>query len=350
MRIYVILIICFILPSCYIYNKQQWDNNLKEDLNIVWDFDLFLEKNKKEEEKKNIEKVENDNTDNIEDLENGIVKNNIEIFKEEKKEESNEKFEIYYDVNFYSQFPLTWTGKYAEPYQNFCEEASLLSAYYYFKWINATKEKYIIDLNKLKEIEDKLFWEKWYKDTSVSQSLLSMYFFQNELYLEDFLKSNNFDKQNKVLQELITENIKKWWLFWKIKSFPIYDNKEDLKQKIYSEILSSLESWYLVIVPVYWKWLKNPFFSDWWPVYHNFLITWIKWRDINEWVFITQEVWISRGANYEYDKNIVLENIYDFNKYLYPDNFTDWKQKILVLFKDNNNLDFNLKDLNLYNK
>lgn len=249
--------------------------------------------------------------------------------------EYDENFEINHDVNFYSQFPLTWAGKYNEPYQNFCEESSLLNAFYYFKWITSSKEDYIKDLNKLKEIEDKLFWENWYKDTSLRQSLLLFLFFQNEGYLEEFLKNSNINKKKEILQKLIAENTKKLWVIWKIESFSNYSiNKEKVKQDIYFKILSSIKNWDLVIIPVYWKWLKNPFFSYGWPVYHNLIITWIKWKNIDEWFFITQEVWITKGANFKYDKKIILENIYDFDKSLYPNNFTNWKQKILILSKN----------------
>lgn len=249
--------------------------------------------------------------------------------------ELNNNLEINYNVAFYSQFPLTWTGKYAEPYQNFCEEASLLSAYYYFNSMTPSKETYISDLMKLKDIEDRLFWENWYRDTSLIESLVSLLFFQNEEYLDEFLSTESEQEKMDILENMLIANAEKWWVSWVIEDFPVWNlTQEEIKQRMYNSILSALVNWSLVVVPVYWKWLENPYFSDGWPVYHNFLITWVTWSDIDEWVFITQEVWTTRWADFEYDKEVVLENIYDFDRALYPDNFTDGEQRILILFKN----------------
>jgi len=225
--------------------------------------------------KEKIKRLENANNTNLED-------------KQIKKQEI-EKEKIL-DVKFYSQFPLdivTWK-KYDEPYQNFCEEASLLNWYYYLVWKEPDLKQYNKDLLKLKEIEDLLF-EWWYKHTSLEENLQVLIAFQEE-------------KQK---------------IYWEILKNPTI---EDIKENI--------SKWNLVITPLYWKWLTNPYFKNWWPVYHNILIK--GYTDKN---FIVNEVWISKWDWFRYKQEEIMKNIHNFNPDLYPDKFLEWKKEILILYK-----------------
>ena len=198
-----------------------------------------------------------------------------------------EKKEI--DVKFYSQFPLgisTWI-KYNEPYQNFCEESSLLNWYYYLIWKEPNLKEYNNDLLKLKDIEDLLF-EWWYKHTSIQDTLKLLIAFQEE---------------QKVL--------------WKI-----------VKNPTIQIIKEHITKWNLIIAPIYWKWLSNNLFIDWWPIYHNLLIKWYTEQN-----FITNEVWVSKWDWFMYKQSELMNNIYNYDEKLYPDNFTEWKKEILILYK-----------------
>lgn len=199
----------------------------------------------------------------------------------------SEKKEI--DVKFYSQFPLdisTWI-KYNEPYQNFCEESSLLNWYYHLIWKEPNLKEYNQDLLKLKKIEDLIF-DWWYKHTSIQDTLKLLIAFQG------------------------TQKV-----FWKIVENPTI---ETIKEYI--------TKWDLIIVPLYWKWLSNNLFLGWWPIYHNLLIKWYTEQN-----FITNEVWVSKWDWFMYKQSELMENIYNYDKSNYPDDFTEWKKEILILYK-----------------
>jgi len=193
------------------------------------------------------------------------------------------------DVKFYSQFPLdiaTWI-KYDEPYQNFCEEASLLNWYYHLIWKEPSLKEYNNDLLELKEIEDLIF-DWWYKHTSIQDTLKLLIAFQEE-------------------QEI----------FWEI-----------VKNPSIQIIKEHLTKWNLIITPLYWKWLSNNLFIGWWPIYHNLII-----KGYTEQNFITNEVWVSKWDWFMYKQSELMENIYNYDEKLYPDNFTKWKKEILILYK-----------------
>lgn len=193
------------------------------------------------------------------------------------------------NIKFYSQFPLdlaTWK-KYDEPYQNFCEESSLLNWYYYLIWKEPSLKEYDKDLLKLKELEEILF-EWWYKHTSLENTLKLLIAFQDD-------------------QEI----------FWKIVENP---SIELIKENI--------NLWNPIIVPLYWKWLSNNLFIWWWPIYHNLLIKWYTEQN-----FITNEVWVSNWDWFMYKQSELMKNIHNYDKKLYPDNFQNWKKEILILYK-----------------
>ncbi len=181
------------------------------------------------------------------------------------------------NVKFYSQFPLdiaTWI-KYHEPYQNFCEESSLLNWYYYLVWKEPNLKEYNKDLLKLKELEDLLF-EFWYKHTSIQDTLKLLIAFQ--------------DKQK---------------VFWEI-----------IENPTIQIIKEHISKWDLIIAPLYWKWLSNNLFRGWWPIYHNLII-----KGYTEQNFITNEVWISKWDWFMYNQEELIKNIYNYDEKLYPNNF-----------------------------
>lgn len=223
------------------------------------------------------------------------LRNDIEKLKSQKDNNLQEKQvlilpkEKEIDVKFYSQFPLditTWI-KYNEPYQNFCEESSLLNWYYHIILKEPTLKEYNKDLLKLKELEDLLF-EWWYKHTSLEDTLKLLIAFQ--------------DNQK---------------VFWKIVENPTIQI-----------IKENINKWNLIIVPLYWKWLSNNLFRNWWPIYHNLII-----KGYTEKNFITNEVWVSKWDWFMYKQSELMENIHNYDKKLYPDNFTEWKKEILILYK-----------------
>jgi hypothetical protein len=163
-----------------------------------------------------------------------------------------------------------------------------LNWYYYLIWKQPNLEEYNKDLLKIKEIED-LVLEWWYKHTSLEDTLKMIIAFQ-------------WDNQK---------------VFWEVIENPTI---ELIKENIFK--------WNSVIVPLYWKWLSNHLFNNWWPIYHNLVI-----KGYTEDIFIVNEVWISKWDWYKYKQSELMNNIYNYDKKLYPGQFTKWKKEILILSK-----------------
>ncbi len=291
---FFLLFIFIIFLLFWVYKLKQENNNkfLSLEKTIKTQKEEIEKLKKKQEILKRIQKFRN--------IKNEIIinhlKEKVKKLETQKSSDFQEKTDIkiekekILDVKFYSQFPLdmaTWK-KYDEPYQNFCEEASLLNWYYYLVWIKPDLKQYNKDLLKLKEIED-LILDNWYKHTSIEETLKILIAFQ--------------------------ENNQK--IFWEIIKNPTI---EDIKENI--------SKWNLIIAPLFWKWLTNPYFKNWWPVYHNLLIKWYTGQN-----FIVNEVWISKWDSFRYKQEEIMKNIHNFDKSLYPENFQEWEKEILILYK-----------------
>lgn len=291
MKNLLIIWLIIILSSCSLSKEK--DNEILSLKETIKTQQKEIDKLKEKEEIiKKIEKIKNNAYKQKEDK----LKKEIQDLKTQISTNLQEKqvlnFENQKELNikFYSQFPLditTWR-KYNEPYQNFCEEASLLNWYYYLTWKEPDLKEYDKDLIKLKEIEDLLF-EWWYKHTNIEDTLKLLIAFQ-------------WDNQE---------------ILWEIIENPTV---EDIKYNI--------SIWNPVLVPVYWKWLSNNLFIGWWPVYHNLLIKWYTEQN-----FIVNEVWVSKWDWYNYKIEELMKNIANYDEKLYPDNFLNWEKKILILYK-----------------
>ncbi len=308
---YVLMVILFFFTSCFFDNKTNNVNN--QDINIntnqlqenienkIWKEFLtwIIEQEEKFEEQKkeeisNIKKTEEQN----------------EIIEEENNV-GNQKI---LDIKFYSQFP---TKKYILPFEDFCEEASLLNWMYYLNNKTPNLEEYINDLFILKEIQDKLFWEDWYRNTSIQQTNLVLILFQNQDYLDLYLESENEEKKDEIIWKLLEKNKKLWKVMWKI-----------LLEPKLEDLIDAINNNTPVILPVYGKWLSNVYFTPPWPTYHNILL---KWYDEKNFIF--NEVWTYRWDSYPYSKELIMNNMFDYIPSLYPENYTLWDSKALVLYK-----------------
>lgn len=288
-KIISILFLIILITSFYISSKNKEIIALNETISQK---ELEIENLiKRNQLNSKIEKVRNIKSNIKEqklkaDIEN-LKTQNINTLQEKQTLILQKEKEL--NVKFYSQFPLdiaTW-AKYEEPYQNFCEEASLLNWYYYLIWKDPSLNEYDKDLLKLKEIEDLLF-EWWYKHTSLEDTLKLLIAFQDE-------------------QEV----------FWEIIESPTF---QIIKEHI--------NKWNLIIAPLYWKWLSNNLFIWWWPIYHNLIIKWYTEQN-----FIVNEVWVSKWDWYNYKIDIIMGNIHNFDEKIYPQNFQNWKKEVLILYK-----------------
>lgn len=180
------------------------------------------------------------------------------------------------NVTFFSQAPL-WIRD--QPYQDACEEASLLIGQYYLKNITKTKNEYNKDLLAMVELEMQMLW--YFKSTTIMET------------------KQLINKRDPSINTKIIENPS------------INDLEKEISQN------------HIIVSPIYGKGLKNPYYALWWPNYH-FLV--IKWYTKNE--FITHDVWTLRWENRHYDKSLIMENIHDRNR----TDVRKWAPRVLVMY------------------
>ncbi len=303
--IFMLIIFSLFISSCW--TKVNKDEKIIYLNKKIEELTIKLEKTKKKEElereiellSKKINEASIDKTP--EELQKELAKKEEAISKlklqakelmiknRETENKEKEKTEIpkekILDIKFYAQ-AINWN--FDPPYLNFCEEASILNWYYYLVWKRPSLSDYDKDLWKMKKYEDKNF-EWWYRHTSLQESkkLLKAFQWENEEVFAEIIENPTI--------EIIKENIAKW--------NPI-------------------------LIPTYWKWLKNIHFTWGWATYHNLLIKWYK-----DDIFVTNEVWTSRWNNYEYNQKLIIDNIFNYDPKLFPNRFKEGKKEIMILYK-----------------
>jgi len=211
---------------------------------------------------------------------NTEINNNIQIVEAPKQTENLLQIPKSYDlpnVIFYSQAPY-WNRN--EPYQNACEEASILLAYYYIKNKRPSKSEYKTDLLNLMAREQNNLWH--HKDTTI----------------EEFL--------------------------YLIKNFLEVDKSYLIVNPTVEQIKTEISKWNIIIAPFRGKELKNPHYSLGGPYYHVMVI---KGYDENN--FITHDVWTSRWENRKYSIDTIMSALANWDKKRLDEEWT----KIIVLEK-----------------
>ena len=185
-----------------------------------------------------------------------------------------QKYDIQ-NMQFFSQAPY-WNWN--QPYQDACEEASLLIWYYYIKWLNKNKSEYNKDLLKMVQLEMDILW--YFESTTIME-------------MKQIINTRDPNIKAKIIEHPTVRDIEK----------EISQNNA-------------------VIAPFYGKGINNPHYALWWPEYH-FMV--IKWYDKDN--FITHDVWTIRWSNRHYNKKLIMENLHDRNRI----DVTKWAPRILIL-------------------
>jgi hypothetical protein len=167
-------------------------------------------------------------------------------------------------VPFTSQAPH---ADWSQPYQDACEEASLLTVHYFWSDQTFTPEKADVEIKKLVAFEnDQLGSPDGYKDTDASTTAWIV-----EKYWPQY--------QTKVVYD------------WTI-------------QDVEAEVSAGRP----VIVFFYGKALGNPYYRNDGPLYHALVI-----KGYTPDSFITNDVGTRRGADYVYNKQVLLDASHDWN-------------------------------------
>ena len=169
--------------------------------------------------------------------------------------------EFLLDVPFTSQAPHRDWG---DPYQDACEEASLIMADWYFSGeTKISKDSADSEIHRAVAWEDVYFGFNKSTDTEETAKMAEKY----------------FDLRVEIITEVTAETIK-------------------------SELLAGR----LVIVPATGRTLGNPNFTGEGPLYHMFVV---RGWDGNE--FITNDPGTRRGEAYRYTYQVVLDSTHDWN-------------------------------------
>ncbi|MBU0577031.1 C39 family peptidase [Patescibacteria group bacterium] len=183
--------------------------------------------------------------------------------------------EINLNVPFYPQAP---DANWGMPWQEACEEASVILAYYYATGQDLTKEKFKEEVYKLVDWEIENYGS--YEHTDISQTVRM---------LESNFEFSNF---------LILNDI----------------SVEDMKNE--------LAEGNVIIAPFAGRELGNPFYSGEGPYYHMLVI-----KGYDEENFITNDVGTKRGENFIYPYRTIISAMHEWH----DEDITLGAKKIIVV-------------------
>ncbi len=181
-------------------------------------------------------------------------------------------------VPFYMQAP---DNKRVLPWTEACSEANLVLAAYYIQNKTLTKDQFKKDILAMTKIQDKFF------DTYIEIPMVEL----KKLYDRFYPKAGT----SKIIDKPTIEQI-----------------KEELAQ------------WNIVIVPSAGKKLNNPYYLEYAPRFHTILLRWYDDK-----YFYANDVGISRGENFPYLQEVIMEANHD----LVDGDITQWAKRILVISK-----------------
>jgi len=201
-----------------------------------------------------------------------------EVLENEPESRKDIPEEINLWVTFYPQAP-DWD--WSLPWKEACEESSIVQAYYFLKQKELTKEVFKREVLDIVAIQKEILWK--YIDSSMTETAR-------------FLEAK-----------------------YDYTDYEIIDNPsvEDMKYE--------LAQWHPIIVPFAGKELWNSFFTNGWPRYHVLVMVWYS-----EDHFITNDVWTSRGENFAYSYDTIMESMHDLIP-LWEWDIRDGAKRILVM-------------------
>jgi hypothetical protein len=161
-------------------------------------------------------------------------------------------------------FPQSPDADWSLPWQEACEEASAILAYYFAAERPLTPELFKKELNGLFEWQNKNFGD--YKDTTIEQT---------------------------------AQMIRGYWG---------YDSLRVIEDPTVEQIKGSLAKGNPVIAPFAGRDLKNPFYSNQGPYYHMLVI---KGYDAKN--FITNDVGTRKGADYHYPFEHLMSAMHEWD-------------------------------------
>ena len=210
------------------------------------------------------EQVQQNEEPQAQEKKSGIVSKVIERVERKTKEIQDEYFaqaNVVYDVPFTSQAPY---GNWEPPYDEACEEASMLMVFAFFNNQELNQQK--ADASILKQVA-------WQEENGYAIDLTAA-------ETQEVLRAY-FEIDSELVYEPTIEDIQK-----------------------------ALDAKSLVIVPAAGRLLENPYFTPPGPLYHMFVIT---GYDNEQKEFITNDPGTRRGDGFRYSYQNIMESIHDWN-------------------------------------
>ncbi len=186
--------------------------------------------------------------------------------------------EVNLEVTFYAQAP---DANWSLPWKEACEEASIAQAYHFVMGDNLTKTKFKEDIIELTALWEKIYWA-WRVDTNIEETA-------------------------HILEEYYN-----------------YTDYEIIENPTIAQLKGELAQGHPIVAPFAGKELGNSFFTDGGPRFHMLVIVWY-----NEEFFLTNDVWTSRGENFTYSYDTIIEAMHDFVPK--GKDITQGAKKVLVL-------------------
>lgn len=216
----------------------------------------------------------------------------LDLFKElvpqavdYKSAKTNEAIAIPEKINLQVPFqPQAPTADWGEPYQEACEEASIIMAVAYL------------------EGESTLTAEQ------MDEKILSMVAWQQENWGGHY--DLNAEQNKKLVEEYFTNQYR----------------VEITQNFTWDDVKKSLAQGYPVIVPAAGRQIGNPYYTQPGPLYHMLLI-----KGYTEKKVITNDPGTKRGADYQYDYETLYNAIHDWNE-----GDVDNGGKVMLVIKPNN--------------
>lgn len=166
-------------------------------------------------------------------------------------------------VPFTSQAPF---GNWRAPYQDFCEEASIVMAAHFARGLGITPNIADAEMQIIKKYEELVFGR--YKDTSIEETAMVL--------------KNLFGIKNIATKEVFST----------------------------ADIKKELNLGNIVIAPAAGRLLRNPYFTPPGPLYHMLVI---RGYDDTKNVFITNDPGTRRGSGHLYSQNTLFSALHDWN-------------------------------------
>lgn len=187
--------------------------------------------------------------------------------KKDSKTQAQKKIELpeklILDVPFISQAPHS---NWDDPYQEACEEASMIMVYNYLQGINSISKE------------------------EVDKQILDLVAYQNSIGL-------TYDINTSEMKEVIKE-------FYNLESTIITEKSINIES-----FKNTLNNGYPIIIPAQGQQLNNPNFTNGGPEYHMLVV---KGYDDKKQEFITNDPGTRNGENYTYSYDTIMDAIHDW--------------------------------------